>query len=415
MKSRKRTYFKYFSLFFTIAVLVFIAGCSGAPPSTPNIGQIAYNTDTGIDYDTIQKAIDAAGSGETIIVYSGIYEEKIKFNNKNITVRSADPSDPDIVAATVIDGGGSGTVVQFVSGDESTLEGFTIRNGNSGGYGGGIFILSSDPTITDNTITDNTAHLKGGGIFISFGDPTITGNTITGNTVTTEDGGGIFMSNSNPTITGNTINDNQAVVGGGIYVDNNSSPAITGNTITYNQVLGGGGGGIIVNNNSSPTITGNTIEYNMAEGGGGIFILSSDPVITGNTITYNQAGGGGGIFMSNSNPAITGNTITYNQALGGGGGIYVDNNSSPAITGNIITYNQAGYLGGGGILVYPNSNLQPDDFRPAGWGTSRENIPTGATLDPAEGEEYTIAGNEFLGNEHGTSLDYTEGAHVYFK
>jgi len=178
MKSRKRTYFKYFSLFFTIAVLVFIAGCSGAPPSTPNIGQIAYNTDTGIDYDTIQKAIDAAGSGETIIVYSGIYEEKIKFNNKNITVRSADPSDPDIVAATVIDGGGSGTVVQFVSGDESTLEGFTIRNGNSGGYGGGIFILSSDPTITDNTITDNTAHLKGGGIFISFGDPTITGNTI---------------------------------------------------------------------------------------------------------------------------------------------------------------------------------------------------------------------------------------------
>jgi parallel beta-helix repeat protein len=415
MKSRKRTYFKYFSLFFTIAVLVFIAGCSEAPPSTPNIGQIAYNTDTGIDYDTIQKAIDAAGSGETIIVYSGIYEEKIKFNNKNITVRSADPSDPDIVAATVIDGGGSGTVVQFVSGDESTLEGFTIRNGNSGGYGGGIFILSSDPTITDNTITDNTAHLKGGGIFISFGDPTITGNTITGNTVTTEDGGGIFMSNSNPTITGNTINDNQAVVGGGIYVDNNSSPAITGNTITYNQVLGGGGGGIIVNNNSSPTITGNTIEYNMAEGGGGIFILSSDPVITGNTITYNQAGGGGGIFMSNSNPAITGNTITYNQALGGGGGIYVDNNSSPAITGNIITYNQAGYLGGGGILVYPNSNLQPDDFRPAGWGTSRENIPTGATLDPAEGEEYTIAGNEFLGNEHGTSLDYTEGAHVYFK
>ena len=128
MKSKKITYFRHLSLFFTIAVLVLIAGCTGASPTAPNIGQIAYNTDTGIDYDTIQKAIDAAGSGETIIVYSGIYEEKIKFNNKNITVRSADPSDPDIVAATVIDGGGNGTVVQFVSGDESTLEGFTIQN-----------------------------------------------------------------------------------------------------------------------------------------------------------------------------------------------------------------------------------------------------------------------------------------------
>lgn len=387
MKSRKITYFRYFSLFFTIAVLVFIAGCSGAPPTTPNIGQIAYNADTGIDYDTIQKAIDAAGSGETIIVYSGIYEEKIKFNNKNITVRSADPSDPDIVAATVIDGGGSGSVVQFLGGDESTLEGFTIRNGNSGGYGGGIFILSSDPVITGNTITDNTAHLKGGGIFISFGDPTITGNTITGNTVTTEDGGGIFMSNSNPVITGNIITDNQASHGGGIYVDNNSSPAITGNTINDNKAIKGGG--INVDNKSSPTITGNTITNNetFSGWGGGICVYDSSPVITGNTITYNHAGHGGGIYVYDSNPTITGNTITYNHA---------------------------GYGGGGGILVWQNSNLQPDNFRPAGWGTGRQNIPTGATLDPAQGEKYTIAGNEFLGNEHGIPINYTEGAHVYF-
>jgi len=33
MKSRKTTYFKYFSLFFTIAVLVFITGCNGTPPT----------------------------------------------------------------------------------------------------------------------------------------------------------------------------------------------------------------------------------------------------------------------------------------------------------------------------------------------------------------------------------------------
>jgi parallel beta-helix repeat protein len=386
MKSRKITYFKYFSLFFIIAVLVFIAGCTGAPPTAPNIGQIAYNTDTGIDYDTIQKAIDAAGYGETIIVYSGIYEEKIKFNNKNITVRSTDPSEPTIVATTVIDGGGSGTVVQFVSGDESTLEGFTIRNGNSGGYGGGIFILSSDPTITGNTISDNTAHLKGGGIFMSFSNPTITSNTITGNTVTTEDGGGIFMSSSSPTITGNNINSNQAgLSGGGIYVDNNSSPAITGNTITDNQ----------------------------ASAGGGIYVYDSNPTITGNTIANNQTffGWGGGISVYDSNPTITGNTITGNES-GWGGGIHVYD-SNPVITGNTIAYNKAN-KGGGGILVKQISNLLPDDFRPIGWGTGTENIPTGPTLDPAEGEEYSIAGNEFLGNKHGVPLNYSEGAHIYF-
>ena len=387
MKSRKITYFKYFSLFFIIAVLVFIAGCTGAPPTAPNIGQIAYNTDTGINYDTIQKAIDAAGDGETITVYSGIYEENIEFNNKNIIVRSTDPSDPTIVAATVIDGGGSGSVVQFVGGDESILEGFTIRNGNSGGYGGGIFILSSDPTITGNAISDNTAHLKGAGIFMTFSDPTINGNTITSNTVTTEDGGGIFMSNSSPTITDNSITYNQACGGGGgIYVDNDSSPTITGNTINDNKAVKGGG--IHINNDSSPTITGNTITNNKTFGGwgGGIHVYNSSPTITGNTITNNQTGYGGGIHVYNSSPTITGNTITYNTAN----------------------------KGGGGILVWQNSNLLPDDFRPIGWGTGRENIPTGATLDPVEGEEYTIAGNEFLGNEHGLPINYSEGAHVYF-
>ena len=45
MKSKRVNYFKYFSLFFTIAVLVLIAGCNGTPPTAPNINYlvITYN------------------------------------------------------------------------------------------------------------------------------------------------------------------------------------------------------------------------------------------------------------------------------------------------------------------------------------------------------------------------------------
>jgi hypothetical protein len=57
--------------------------------------------------------------------------------------------------------------------------------------------------------------------------------------------------------------------------------------------------------------------------------------------------------------------------------------------------------------------LLPNTVRPTGWGTVREDIPTNE-LVPEEGVPYTIASNEFLGNEHGSPLDYTEGAHVYF-
>ena len=46
MKSQKINYFKYFSLFFAITVLVFIAGCTGAPPTTPIINSFSPSPST---------------------------------------------------------------------------------------------------------------------------------------------------------------------------------------------------------------------------------------------------------------------------------------------------------------------------------------------------------------------------------
>jgi len=43
MKKRKISYFKYFSLFFTITVLVFVAGCNGTPPAVPIINSFLAN------------------------------------------------------------------------------------------------------------------------------------------------------------------------------------------------------------------------------------------------------------------------------------------------------------------------------------------------------------------------------------
>ena len=43
MKGRKTTYFKFFSLFFAITVLVFITGCTGTDPIVPIIDSVTYN------------------------------------------------------------------------------------------------------------------------------------------------------------------------------------------------------------------------------------------------------------------------------------------------------------------------------------------------------------------------------------
>ncbi|MBN2541297.1 DUF1565 domain-containing protein, partial [bacterium] len=131
-----------------------------------------YNIETGIHYNTIQMAIYAARSGDTILVCPGNYEENIVFNKEDLIVRSIDPSDPSIVAATIIDGGGNGSVVRFDGDDTSTLEGFTIKNGHTT-YGGGIYVSGSSPTIIGNIISNNEAN-DGAGIYVYRGSPIIT-------------------------------------------------------------------------------------------------------------------------------------------------------------------------------------------------------------------------------------------------
>jgi parallel beta-helix repeat protein len=201
-----------------------------------------YNNDSKIGYETIQAAINAAASGQTVIVYPGTYYENIVFNNKNITVRTADSSKASfiILKFTIIDGAGSGSVVTFTGGDTSTLEGFTIRNGDATDTGGGVDIINSSPTIIGNTITGNKAVVHGGGIFMYNSSPTIKNNIISNNQSAAY-GGGITVEYSSPTIMGNTITDNTANGGGGIYA-HSSFPTIKSNTITGNKAYSVGGG-----------------------------------------------------------------------------------------------------------------------------------------------------------------------------
>jgi parallel beta-helix repeat protein len=213
-------------------------------------GVVTLEVGAGKPYISIQTAIDDALTGDTVLVYDGIYVELISFMGKAITVRSVNGA-----ASTIINGNASGTVVTFGNGEDSgsVLDGFTITNGN-GNLGGGIYCYSSSPTITNCTITGNAASPGGGGIYCASSSPTITNCTITGNTAEYY-GGGIFCYSSSPSITNCTIAGNTAGTngsGGGIYCYL-SSPTVE-NSILWADI-GLAGDNEIALNSSTITVT----------------------------------------------------------------------------------------------------------------------------------------------------------------
>ena len=84
-----------------------IPGCVvAALLAVPSTG-LAADINVPDDQPTIQAAIGVASNGDVVIVAQGEYFENINFLGKAITVRSTDPTDPAVVAATIINGGGT--------------------------------------------------------------------------------------------------------------------------------------------------------------------------------------------------------------------------------------------------------------------------------------------------------------------
>lgn len=116
----------------------------------------------------LQFEIDAATDGDTIIVHPGVYEGPLYMKGKNITLTSTDPTNPDVVAATVLDGLGLGTVITFDGTENQTcvLNGLTITGGWSDAQGGGIRGNDCTAAIRNCVFRDNTVvGAVGGGIW----------------------------------------------------------------------------------------------------------------------------------------------------------------------------------------------------------------------------------------------------------
>ena len=254
------------------------------------------------DYATIQQAINSSNDGDVIIVEGGTYRENINFSGKNVVLTSTDPNDSEIVAATIIDGNGQGSVVTFENGEtsEAVLTGFTI----TGGYGtvnllfgeeivwgAGIYCKNASPIIKRNVIANNYGALR------------------TGDTLSECYGGGIACIECEAIITQNIIRNNTSFAGAGIMTYPFSDP-----------MTGTGSFG-------HPMISNNLIYDNSANIGGGVVLLYAghliNNTIVGNDSSYGGDGEGfaGNIYtasMSEFGQCVIVNNIICNAKSGGG-------------------------------------------------------------------------------------------------
>jgi parallel beta-helix repeat protein len=339
----------------------------------------------GQPYTTIQSAVNAAHTDDTINVAAGTYAEHVSINAKYISLVGS--------PGAIIDGGRPGTpgnatlVITNVpyAASRVKVSGFTIKGGyGQSGQGGGITIaLNSSPEIFNNVIEANRASAYGGGISVhTNSNPIIRGNTIDGNTAATGGAGIFVVGNSSPIIFGNTITDNHTSgasipnggsSGGGIYLENSgdanarSYPVVMKNTISGNTAEFAGGG-IMMRTGVNAIVEGNTIESNSASYGGGVHVetTGSTVVIASNTIRSNTAlfnglfsgsGFGGGIALfDRSNTTIESNIIDHNTASSGGGGISAAEGTVSQLLSNLISGNgtsvaSGGNQDGGGLYV----------------------------------------------------------------
>lgn len=142
-------------------------------------------------YTSIQTAVTASSSGDSILVYPGRYMENVNISVNNIVIVSLEYSsnNPSYIASIIIDGGLNARGIRVNQNVQNiSIRGFSITNsrtgislgenstsvitnfspfGNVSPYGAGINIFKSTTVLSGVQIFDNYAYIMAGGIYIN--------------------------------------------------------------------------------------------------------------------------------------------------------------------------------------------------------------------------------------------------------
>jgi len=328
--------------------------------------------------NAIQQAIDAAKSGDTLIVAADTYDGDINLQGKDITVVSTNPDDPNVVAMTIIDcqQSGRGFIFNSNEGPNTIVDAFTIINGSVTGQGGGaIYVdVNSSPTIKNVIISNcSVTGADGGAIYVDANSSPLFLNVVITNCSADNGGAAHCDVNSSPIFQHCTfINNSAAQVAGAVLCDPNVSITIRDCNFTDNSASFGGA--MYCAANCSGAIIDTILERNDAnEDGGAIYLAgANDLSVTDCNIAGNSALHGAGLYsIGSSKLTISGCTFNFNQApfdfvdpndpstwvVGQGGGMYCFATEA-LIQDCVLNHNTANTSGGGVYLAGDSDSIE---------------------------------------------------------
>jgi hypothetical protein len=319
------------------------------------------------DQPTIQAAIDAAASGDEIVLAVGTYvgdgNRDLDFKGKDLVLRGTNPDDPAVVAATVIDCQGTLSnphrALRLHSGEGagSAVSGLTITNGsgpyedyggtgntaagailclpgtsltiqkcrfvaNYGGWGGAIHCHGANATITD-CVFERCRSDRGGAILCGFSTPVIR-DCIVRQCEGSVGGGGItFWATQGGLISHCVVSGCEGFLGGGIDV--HEDPDVTlDNCLLCDNYAGAGAAAILLLGCAKATINSCTLIANRA----GFVCAGIDSSGSDTTITNCILWGSEATYYPQTFASHPGVTVSYSNIQGGQTGIWADQPSS---------------------------------------------------------------------------------------
>jgi len=325
-----------------------------------------------------------------------------------------------------------------------SIQGATFSHNSiaaGGSYGGAIYAqgsLSISNTLFDaNSASagDRNGSLFGGGLFIDSTNVTVTGSTFAKNYSDNFYGGAGIFANVACTVSNNLFQENTGVAGAGfacIWV----GPTVTGSTFTANSVSEYGGGYMKFASSNTATIASvlaSTFTGNTAGIGGGA-LAGKNMLIDGSVFDRNIAANGGAYYMFPHEGwaigTVSSSLFTANTASSNGGAVYLASSSSTdtlTVSGSTFTDNVAGNYGGAiclasgsphtltvtGSTFSRNIAVNGGAIMADGWSAFRVNIQNarfdantatdaswggGAFYQYSNTSQYDISGSTFTNN-----------------